>query len=236
MSPVNGQKYNVHLFANAPYVETGNGQMRFLQTSVSNTPDLQAAEDICNIQPPRFVCEDTVRLEADDLSFADITISFSCLLDSFSAFDYRRSQGCGCVADIVSSDPNKPIKTCPCSICPAGFGDSPIAIDCTKYEDNEDGIDPFLINTCSSLDCGFNCNGTCAFDCVNSGPECEFCGNANQPTSAPTGQALNGQFGGNGNGNGSGGSGGGGTSSGMLHSYGPATAAMVLLGASWTAL
>jgi len=183
VSPVNGQKYNAHLSENNPYVETGNGQMRFIQTSVvGNTLDLLAAEDICRIQPPRFVCEDTARLESEDSTFSNITIGFSCLLNSFNVFlDYRRSQGCGCVAYLVPSDPNKLTKTCPCSVCPAGFGNSPISIDCTQFEDTDDGINPFLIDTCGLLDCGFNCNGTCAFDCALRDPNVSYVAQSTNP-------------------------------------------------------
>jgi hypothetical protein len=189
---VTSQQYNFHLFDEVPYVETGNGQMRFLQSTTNvNTPDLTAATDICSVQAPNFICEDTIRIDADDLSFTDVKLTFGCRLDSGIAFDYRSGQNCACSAEVTHSDSTRPSKTCPCSICPANFGDSPIAIDCTKY-DNDTVIDPFIIDKCSSLDCGFGCNGTCSFDCENSGPECEFCSDANSPTASPTGEGLGG--------------------------------------------
>jgi hypothetical protein len=189
---VTSQQYNFHLFDKVPYVEMGNGEMRFLQSTTNvNTPDLAAANDICSVQAPNFICEDTIRIDADDLSFTDVKLTFGCQLDSGAAFDYRRGQNCACQADITHSDTDRPSKSCPCSICPAGFGESPIAIDCTKY-DNDTVIDPFIIYRCSSLDCGFGCNGTCAFNCEDSGPECEFCANANTPTASPTGTSING--------------------------------------------
>jgi hypothetical protein len=229
---VTGQKYNFHLFEDVPYVETGNGEMRFLQSTTNvNTPDLTAATDICTIQSPNYVCQDTIRIDADDLSFTDVTLTFGCTLDSGFGFDYRRSSGCVCQAEIVHSDTSRPSKICPCSICPIGFGDSPIAIDCTQFDDDAENpdTDPFIIDRCSSLDCGFGCNGTCSFDCVESGPECEFCSNANDPTSSPTGTALLGSYGG-------GGGGGNGGSSAFLHSHGSTTLVILLAGAAWMAL
>ena len=35
--------------------------------------------------------------------------------------------------------------------------------------------DPYIFDTCVSIDCGGNCNGTCSVGCDESGPECEFC-------------------------------------------------------------
>jgi hypothetical protein len=193
---VDAERYNMHLFGEAsPYIDTGSGsgnKIRFLQSSEVNTPDLLAPEDICTVNPPYFQCADTVRIDADDLTFADVTVSFSCFLDAQTGFDYRRSRDCQCTATIVPSETDRLTKTCPCSICPQGFGDSPIAIDCTKYDEDPDetGIDPFVIDKCSSLDCGFACNGTCAFDCQEAGEECRFCANNTEPTSAPTGSCV----------------------------------------------
>jgi hypothetical protein len=220
---VTSQQYNFHLFDEVPYVETGNGEMRFLQSTTNvNTPDLTASTDICSVQAPNFICVDTIRIDADDLSFTDVKLTFGCRLDSGNAFDYRGGTNCACQAEVTHSDSTRPSKTCPCSLCPAGFGDSPIAIDCTKY-DNDTAIDPFIIDRCSSLDCGFGCNGTCAFDCEESGPECEFCANANTPTASPTGTAL-----------------GGGNNNGGSAAFLPAPVATVLpilvAGAVWMAL
>lgn len=47
--------------------------------------------------------------------------------------------------------------------------------------------DAIIIDECTSLDCGMNCNGECRLDCDSSGELCEFCSNnpANQPTMVP---------------------------------------------------
>jgi hypothetical protein len=234
---VTGQQYNFHLSEAAPYVETGNGEIRFLQTGTSttnvNTPDLTAATDICTIVSPNFICEETIRIDADDLSFSDVKLTFGCKLDSGFAFDYRRSNGCVCQATITHSDTTRPSKVCPCSICPAGFGESPLAIDCTEFDEDPE-TDPFIIDRCSSLDCGFACNGTCAFDCEESGEECEFCAEGNEPTSAPTGTSLSGNNPTNGGSNGNNPTNGG--SSAFLHSHGSKTLPILLAGAAWMAL
>jgi hypothetical protein len=118
--------------------------------------NFNVATDTCQIQGPNFVCQDTIRIEAEDSSFSDVTLTIGCILDSSFSFDIRRSQGCVCEATIVPSDTTRPSKVCPCSICPAGFGDSPIAIDCTEF-DEDPVIDPFIVGQCSSLDCDYTC-------------------------------------------------------------------------------
>jgi len=45
--------------------------------------------------------------------------------------------------------------------------------------------DPYIFATCTSVDCGGNCNGTCSLGCDEAGFACEFC--EASPTAAPTG-------------------------------------------------
>ena len=176
-----------------------------MQSADGRRPDLNASDSICHLDAPKYECFLNTRIDADDGSWTDIDFRVKCTLDPVVAFDFRRSQECGCLAYMEHSDPNRPPKTCSCSICPINFGRSPIAIDCEATDlgvaDSRSGArdlegrelfslgsvdDPFIIAGCSSLDCGFACNGTCAFDCTQSGPECEFCA----PTAAPTFQGV----------------------------------------------
>lgn len=46
--------------------------------------------------------------------------------------------------------------------------------------------DSIIINTCSSLDCGLGCNGTCRIDCAYSDASCNFCKNNPNNTIPPT--------------------------------------------------
>lgn len=46
-----------------------------------------------------------------------------------------------------------------CSICSDGSGKTPIAINCEDQEDN-----PFVLGTCTTIDCANTCNGTCIRD------------------------------------------------------------------------
>lgn len=159
-------------------------------------------------------------------SIGDTKIDFEarCDANSQTKFDFRAAANCGCQARVEV--PGQPPKTCPCTVCQAGFGKNPINVDCSMYEDQQDDqsttapevtdsikvipevsdsvklpddttaatqppqVSPYVVNTCTSLDCSAACNGTCALNCANSEEACIFCANniANQPTGAPTGQ------------------------------------------------
>ena len=160
---------------------------RNLQLQIGNRPDINASSNTCAFTggfggEARFSCFLGTRVEADDGTFSDLDFSVNCAFDSQIAFDYRRSSNCFCSAVVKSSNASEPPKDCACTVCPLGFGDTPVNIDC--------GNDT-VISTCTNLDCGFGCNGTCSFDCTNSGPECRFCSNNPlAPTAAPTGEAI----------------------------------------------
>jgi len=176
---------NNNMFGGRPYIENEHGH-RLMQWAGENRPDLNATDDVCRVAGSRFECYVGTRISSEDESYSDLQITINCQLDSQTAFDYRRSQSCTCTSKTIPSDPDKPEKTCPCTVCPLGFGRNPINIDCSQNEE-----DPFIINTCSSLDCDFACNGTCRYDCFNSGPECPFCSNNPlAPTPSPTGEGL----------------------------------------------
>lgn len=51
------------------------------------------------------------------------------------------------------------------------------------------GLDPFIFDTCTSVDCSGDCNGTCSLSCEDSGSACDFCANNedNMPTISPVG-------------------------------------------------
>lgn len=142
-----------------------------------NRPDINSTSDTCQTTAFDVRCAVNTRVAAADGTYADLDMIVTCDLDSQTAFDFRRARSCSCDVGVVD-DQGVP-KVCSCAICPDGFGNNPLAIECT---------DDFVIGTCSSLDCDFSCNGTCSFDCANSGPECSICeDNPNAPTIAPTG-------------------------------------------------
>ena len=141
---------------------------------------INATTDTCKVVGAGIRCDVQSVISSDDGDRADVRIQVNCPLDSQLAFDFRRAHGCACGAAVKHFDGRE--KFCPCIVCPLGFGNSPISIDCSMRED------PFIVGTCSYLDCGFGCNGTCEFSCKNSGPSCTFCANnPGAPTPAPTG-------------------------------------------------
>ena len=87
-----------------------------------------------------------------------------CELSSQDAFDFRAAEYCTVEIELV--DGLGAIKDCKASVCPAGFGASPVSIDCGGDE---------LGRGCSSMDCNFECNGPCLFGCEDSGPDCHLC-------------------------------------------------------------
>ena len=105
----------------------------------------------CKLIGPEYVCNIQSQISADDGTAANVQVQVYCPLDSQIAFDFRRAPGCSCGARVTHSSGST--KDCPCIVCPFGFGTSPISIDCSMRED------PFIISTCSFLDCGFACNG-----------------------------------------------------------------------------
>jgi hypothetical protein len=187
-------------------------QHRLLQTSTGNTADLNASQDVCTFGT-RTRCAFSNQISATGFggegqgSYTNVSFVLDCEFDSQIAGDFRRLQGCECVVTVTPSNTSRPPKVCLCDICPPGFGDQSIAMDCSGYDGNQtqdemfvngtltQDFDPFIIDQCSSLDCGFGCNGSCRFDCENAGPSCAFCAGANQPTFAPTGAVGSGSLG-----------------------------------------
>jgi hypothetical protein len=190
----------------------------------------------CSFEGDRLVCDHAFEVEGSDGAKFIIQFTATCDADSQVKFNYQRAANCQCGA-MVSSLDGTPPKYCPCTVCQAGFGDVPVNVDCTQYEDdylaalanntNASGatstvrsndlvtdsvalddtagtarIDdpatsnetkpitsPYVVGTCTSIDCGGSCNGTCDLNCANSGTACPYCENAaqNQPTMTPTG-------------------------------------------------
>lgn len=135
----------------------------------ANTCATTALEVVCNVQ---------AEVSATDETLSGLGMTVRCDLDSQVAFDFRRASNCRCGLEVRDEQGNP--KDCGCVVCPFGFGISPVSIEC-----DED----FIIGECTTLDCGFGCNGTCSFDCANSGPECTFCDDfVGAPTVAPTGE------------------------------------------------
>jgi hypothetical protein len=191
---------------------------------------IDPAQDPCYYQGANLVCNYGFEVgNAENLT--TVTFEARCDIDPTVAFDYRKASGCSCRALVTNPLSVGGTKTCPCTICQAGFGDTPINVDCssvggeetsamaanetmvpavsneTMMDSNEtmsdsnetmtDGVtdsvalpstrhrhlqtgsaqpqDPFIFDTCTSVDCSGACNGTCALNCDESGPACSYC-------------------------------------------------------------
>ena len=161
-----------------PFFENEHGH-RFMQLDTGNLASINQTANICSTTAFNVICDVASVVSATDETASNLAMTVTCDLNSQVAFDFRRATNCACgvaVTDVATGQP----KNCQCVVCPLGFGDNPISIECA---------DDFVIGECTSLDCGFACNGTCSFDCANSGPECAFCENdVFAPTVAPTGE------------------------------------------------
>ncbi|GAX20859.1 hypothetical protein FisN_7Hh176 [Fistulifera solaris] len=180
-----------------PYVENQHGQ-RFMQVT----------QPECNPAGSLFICDNvgtTVRNTAGNL--VAITATLVCPFSPLIQVDFRQAEGCSCEAQVATADGG--FKKCACTLCPAGYGDNPISIDCdmsnttdtnmtdanatgVDAENEMEAVDPFILDSCTSFDCDFRCNGTCKFGCdeVPLPEECfELCGTP-QPTGAPAGGAA----------------------------------------------
>eukprot|EP00977_Amphora_coffeiformis_P024033 scaffold14974_cov195-Amphora_coffeaeformis.AAC.40 len=150
-----------------------------MQLETGNLASINQTSNICTTTINEVICNVASLVSATDETAVNLAMTVRCDFDSQIAFDFRRASNCGCGVAATDAATGLP-KNCQCQVCPFGFGDNPISIECA---------DDFIIGECTSLDCGFACNGTCAFDCEQSGPECSFCeGNVFAPTVAPTGE------------------------------------------------
>ena len=195
--------HNLYQNGELPYFENEHGHRfmtrqagagpRFLQNDAGASQgglietgtrlDINQTANTCQTTAFEITCNVASVVSAADNTFSDLSITGKCQLESQNAFDFRFAKNCAC--GVAATDAQGNPKNCFCTVCPAGFGENPISIECQ---------DDFIIGECSSLDCDFACNGTCSFDCENSGPDCKFCeNNPFAPTVAPTGEGQRGQ-------------------------------------------
>jgi len=172
----------------------------------------------CRYRGPRLECTETYLIPSSNGVTA---VYFTAECDGNSnSMDFRDpnfSTNCDCGA-ILKEAATGEEKQCPCQICAAGLGENPVLVDCSANtappaddadtsfgtdsgtvsleanEQDEVGFanDPFVINSCTSLDCFGNCNATCSLNCGEVNP-CDFCANHPdniQPTDAPEEQGV----------------------------------------------
>jgi hypothetical protein len=78
----------------------------------------------------RFFC-DVYQKVGFEQDFMDLNITIECYLDTTTGFDFRRASGCTCTTLLTPSNASRLPKTCPCYVCPIGFGSSSVSIDCS---------------------------------------------------------------------------------------------------------
>lgn len=164
----------------------------------------------CIFEGAKLVCDHGFEVVAGPNKLVVVQFTVRCDADSQVRFNYQNANNCQCSARVTAPDGGT--KNCACSVCNAGFGDLPVRVDCTQYEEaylnGTSGVTsttrsggtapvgnvleptPFLVGTCTSLDCGGACNGTCNVNCANSGTACPYCAAQNPPTATPTGSGA----------------------------------------------
>lgn len=179
-TPVQGELWHLHnLFqdGDVPFYTNDHGH-RFMLLETGNRADINQTANTCQTTASELICNVRSLVSAVDETSSNMDITVRCVLESQNAFDFRTAPACSCGV-VLTDEQGRQKPNCGCVVCPDGFGNNPISIECQ---------DEFVIGTCTSLDCDFACNGTCAFDCSNSGPECSLCqDNPFAPTVAPTG-------------------------------------------------
>ena len=125
---------------------------------------------------PRLECNITTRFVSPSSAAQVVDVTLDCASSS-STFPFRRvADACICSA-MVTSDSS---LTCSCAVCPQGVGANGIFVDCQ---------DAFLIDTCSSVDCDYICNGPNVTDIITAPPTVsptEGGGNPNNGDLMPT--------------------------------------------------
>lgn len=144
-----------------------------------------------NRTPNDFPTAVSMRLQAFELWNED-----ECTCEVNEVTKVQKDQVTGQVQEID-------IEMCSCTMCPYGYGKSNIILDCSTNAtstattdtqgiqvqtglNNNNNLDYYLLDNCTSFDCNHACNGDCGLTCSNAGPECCLCrDDCPEPTQAP---------------------------------------------------
>ena len=61
-----------------------------------------------------------------------ITFKAQCDINALYGFDYRRASNCACLAQVTPAFGT--MKECPCTVCAADLGETPVSVDCSVHE------------------------------------------------------------------------------------------------------
>lgn len=128
----------------------------FAQNDAISSSIAQMTEPSCTMDGSRLVCSN-IESMMEDMEGNPVFISSSVSCDSSpSKFDFRQAEGCTCTAEVTTGSET---KLCGCTVCPSGYGLNPLSVDCG------DADEPYVLDTCTTLDCNFDCNGKCTGGC-----------------------------------------------------------------------
>jgi len=141
--------------------------------------DFTSPNITCESTETDLICNITTRITAPNETFSDLEIEVQCDVKSpADDHDFRSASNCMC--DVNITDHLGIQKNCACSVCPSGFGPSPVIVEC---------LGDYVVAECSRIDCNSKCDGDCISDCEASGSECSLCMEeptlTQTPTSAP---------------------------------------------------
>jgi hypothetical protein len=117
-------------------IDLTNEKMNFASaTTLSSTRLLQTqatTENPCYISNDKIVC---TYMFAPGPIGNETTINFLAQCDipetAQYSFDYRRASNCACIAQVTPK--NGSMKECPCTVCGADLGETPVSVDCSMY-------------------------------------------------------------------------------------------------------
>jgi hypothetical protein len=197
-------------FANVhrPVVSSGSQPLISRMIQATNNPDP------CYYEGPFLVCVYSFATGSAG-NETMITFMARCDINSLYAFDYRQATNCACIAQVTTVNKAMkecPCTVCAagfgdipisvdCSVHDQNTNNTTTegssSEDLSTTTATESGtavvsaveqpmVDPYIFNTCTSIDCSGACNGTCAVNCDASGSLCSYCvGTPNLPSTNP---------------------------------------------------
>jgi hypothetical protein len=115
----------------------------FSSIETNSGRSLQTKDSLCAAKEKRFICTTESVIEekaadgASNKSYTLLTIQTECDFALENQFNFRKATNCICEANVhrvLQDGTSPPDKVCPCAVCAEGFGDAPVAIDCTEWE------------------------------------------------------------------------------------------------------
>eukprot|EP00977_Amphora_coffeiformis_P029569 scaffold41550_cov191-Amphora_coffeaeformis.AAC.1 len=157
---------------NVPYLKDEQGR-RFMLLETGDKVDVFQLSSNTRFEDsfgvPRMIYNVRQRFDGAN-TFSEVNATVDCVASS-NTQPIRELTDCECSA--VVKDALGVVNNCTCGVCAQGFGDSSIYFDCQNDS---------LIENCTSVDCGYTCNGPCVGDCERSTEECPLCSGASNET------------------------------------------------------